>query len=196
MPSLMVRMLQLLDVIDGSRVLEIGTATGYNAAVLCHRLGADQVASTELHPGLAAEAAEHLCGSGYSCGVDRSTRARRADCHRPTGRAGLQPRRTRQEGTRHCAGPAARPARTLHVAALHSAVPRATLPADGPGRAHPDSPARRAAVRSWAERRVWGWSSPRARRWRVRVSSPSWRACSYCPNSRRVAARKVAERRV
>lgn len=65
MPSLMVRMLQLLEVIDGASVLEIGTATGYNAALLCHRLGADHVASIELHPGLAAEAAEHLRGLGY-----------------------------------------------------------------------------------------------------------------------------------
>ncbi|MGI9063111.1 MAG: methyltransferase domain-containing protein [Pseudonocardiaceae bacterium] len=65
MPSLMVRMLQLLDVIDGSSVLEIGTATGYNAALLCHRLGADHVASIELHTGLAADAADHLHGLGY-----------------------------------------------------------------------------------------------------------------------------------
>ncbi len=65
MPSLMVRMLQLLDVIDGSSVLEIGTATGYNAALLCHRLGADHVASIELHPGLAAANAEHLHSLDY-----------------------------------------------------------------------------------------------------------------------------------
>jgi protein-L-isoaspartate O-methyltransferase len=65
MPSLMVRMLQLLDVLDGSSVLEIGTATGYNAALLCHHLGADQIASIELHPGLAADAAERLHGLGY-----------------------------------------------------------------------------------------------------------------------------------
>ena len=65
MPSLMVRMLQLLDVLAGSRVLEIGTATGYNAALLCHRLGADHVASIELHPGLAADAADHLHSLGY-----------------------------------------------------------------------------------------------------------------------------------
>ena len=37
-----------------------------------------------------------------------------------------------------------------------------------------------------AERRVWGWSSPRTRRQRVRVSSPSWRACSNCPNSHKL----------
>lgn len=65
MPSLMIRMLQLLDVIDGTNVLEIGTATGYNAALLCHRLGADHVASIELHPGLAADAADHLHDLGY-----------------------------------------------------------------------------------------------------------------------------------
>ncbi|MGH3852615.1 MAG: methyltransferase domain-containing protein [Pseudonocardiaceae bacterium] len=65
MPSLMVRMLALLNVIGGSRVLEIGTATGYNAALLCHRLGAGHVASIELHPGLAADAADHLHSLGY-----------------------------------------------------------------------------------------------------------------------------------
>jgi protein-L-isoaspartate(D-aspartate) O-methyltransferase len=65
LPSLMARMLELLEVTDGSRVLEIGTATGYNAALLCHRLGADQVSSIELHAGLAADAAEHLHMLGY-----------------------------------------------------------------------------------------------------------------------------------
>lgn len=64
-PSLMTRMLELLAVTDSSRVLEIGTATGYNAALLCHRLGDSQAASIELHPALAADAAEHLHQLGY-----------------------------------------------------------------------------------------------------------------------------------
>lgn len=65
MPSLMVRMLELLNVTDGSRVLEIGTATGFNAALLCHRLSSEQVTSVELHPELAATATERLSALGY-----------------------------------------------------------------------------------------------------------------------------------
>lgn len=65
MPSLMIRMLELLEVTDESSVLEIGTATGYNAALLCHRLDGNQVASIELHAGLAACAAEHLHSLGH-----------------------------------------------------------------------------------------------------------------------------------
>jgi hypothetical protein len=62
------------------------------------------------------------------------------------------------------------------------------------GRAHSDSPG---TTSRWAaKRRVSEWSSPSTRRMRVRVSSASWRAGSYCPNSRKVRARWWAERRV
>jgi len=49
-------MLEALDVHDGMRVLEIGTGTGYNAALLSHRLGDANVCSVDLDPGLVADA--------------------------------------------------------------------------------------------------------------------------------------------
>jgi len=51
-PSLMALMLDMLDVRDGHAVLEIGTGTGYNAALLAHRLGDDRVTTIDIDPGL------------------------------------------------------------------------------------------------------------------------------------------------
>jgi methyltransferase of ATP-grasp peptide maturase system len=65
MPSLMARMLEALDVHDGHRVLEIGTGTGYNAALLCHRLGSDNVVSIDIDPALVAAAGKHLASLGH-----------------------------------------------------------------------------------------------------------------------------------
>ena len=48
MPSIMLAMLTALDAHEGQRVLEIGTGTGYNAALLAHRLGTDAVVSIEI----------------------------------------------------------------------------------------------------------------------------------------------------
>jgi protein-L-isoaspartate(D-aspartate) O-methyltransferase len=64
MPSAVARFLQLLDVRDGDRVLEIGTGTGYNAALLCERLGAHNVTSIDIDPSLVegARAALARCG--------------------------------------------------------------------------------------------------------------------------------------
>jgi protein-L-isoaspartate O-methyltransferase len=64
-PDLMVRMLEELDVTDGDRVLEIGTGTGYNAALLCHRLGSQNVFSVDVDPALIAAARSRLARLGY-----------------------------------------------------------------------------------------------------------------------------------
>jgi len=64
-PSLMARMLGLLDVADGQSVLEIGTGTGYNAALLSHRLGAGRVASIDIDRTLVESAAAALKEVGF-----------------------------------------------------------------------------------------------------------------------------------
>ncbi len=65
MPSMVARILKLLDVEDGQRALEIGTGTGFVSALLCERLGDDLVHSVELDPVVARQAAEALAQSGY-----------------------------------------------------------------------------------------------------------------------------------
>ncbi|MGH3925294.1 MAG: hypothetical protein ACRDTT_20945, partial [Pseudonocardiaceae bacterium] len=49
-PNVVALMLNALDTQPGMRVLEIGTATGYNAALLAHRLGPRNVTSVEIDP--------------------------------------------------------------------------------------------------------------------------------------------------
>ncbi len=65
-PDLMIRMLEALDVSDGMRVLEIGTGTGYNAALLAHRLHDRQVYSVDIDPHLVAQARHRLGRLGYT----------------------------------------------------------------------------------------------------------------------------------
>ncbi|MEV8452082.1 methyltransferase domain-containing protein [Streptomyces sp. NPDC052095] len=64
-PSLMARMLEELDVRAGQRVLEIGTGSGYNAALLAHRLGDDAVTTIDLDPELTEAARRHLDAAGH-----------------------------------------------------------------------------------------------------------------------------------
>ncbi|MEU0658572.1 methyltransferase [Streptomyces lavendulocolor] len=64
-PSMVARMLRLLSVEDGHRVLEIGTASGYVAALLSRRLGDSAVFSVEVDPGLAHHAVAVLRAMGY-----------------------------------------------------------------------------------------------------------------------------------
>lgn len=64
-PTLMALMLESLDTHDGHRVLEVGTGTGYNTALLCHRLGAANVTSIDIDAGLVDRARERLATFGY-----------------------------------------------------------------------------------------------------------------------------------
>ncbi|MEV6111275.1 methyltransferase domain-containing protein [Streptomyces sp. NPDC052109] len=65
-PSLMARMLVALDVEDGDRVLEVGAGTGYNAALLAHRLGDDDLVTTvDLEPEITESARRHLEAAGF-----------------------------------------------------------------------------------------------------------------------------------
>ncbi|MFC5804183.1 methyltransferase domain-containing protein [Streptomyces formicae] len=63
-PSLMARMLDALEVRDGHHVLEIGAGTGYNAALLAHRLGDALVTTVELDPEITESARAHLAAAG------------------------------------------------------------------------------------------------------------------------------------
>lgn len=64
-PSVMVLMLNALDAEPGHRVLEIGAGTGYNAAILAHRLGASQVVTVDIDPAITAAAAAALATAGF-----------------------------------------------------------------------------------------------------------------------------------
>ncbi len=65
MPRVVALMLKHLDVHGGDRVLEIGTGTGWNAALLAHRLGADHVTSVEIDHDLASHARKALSAAGF-----------------------------------------------------------------------------------------------------------------------------------
>jgi protein-L-isoaspartate(D-aspartate) O-methyltransferase len=65
-PRLMAWMLELLDLRPGLRVLEIGTGTGYNVALLAEIVGdASFITSVDIDAGLVEEARGHLDPLGY-----------------------------------------------------------------------------------------------------------------------------------
>ena len=68
-PSIVVRMLMELDVRPGQRVMEIGTGTGWNTALLAERVGAQNVVSVELDAALAARARDSLLAAGVEAVV-------------------------------------------------------------------------------------------------------------------------------
>ncbi|OKI08136.1 methyltransferase [Streptomyces sp. CB02923] len=65
-PGTVLRMIEEAALADGHRVLEIGTGTGYHAALLAHRLGADHVVSVEIDPVLADTARANLTAVGLA----------------------------------------------------------------------------------------------------------------------------------
>lgn len=65
MPTIMAIMLEALAVAPGDRVLEVGTGTGYNAALLSHVLGDAGVTSIDVDPGVLERAVSRLAATGY-----------------------------------------------------------------------------------------------------------------------------------
>jgi protein-L-isoaspartate(D-aspartate) O-methyltransferase len=75
-PAMMAIMLEQLGLAPGHRVLEIGTGTGYNAAVLAHIVGpGGRVVTIDIDPGLVARAQASLVAAGAAAAVQ----ARSAD---------------------------------------------------------------------------------------------------------------------
>ncbi|MGW4207119.1 methyltransferase domain-containing protein [Lentzea sp. NPDC004789] len=65
MPTIMAIMLEALDVHNGQTVLEVGTGTGYNAALLCHAVGADNTTTIDVDPNISRRARERLHRNGF-----------------------------------------------------------------------------------------------------------------------------------
>ncbi|MEU1814835.1 methyltransferase domain-containing protein [Streptomyces roseifaciens] len=65
MPTMVFSMLDALSVEQGQRVLEIGTGTGWNAALLSHRIGAENVVTVEVDADSAFTARSRLEAAGY-----------------------------------------------------------------------------------------------------------------------------------
>ncbi|HEY2724440.1 MAG TPA: methyltransferase domain-containing protein [Pseudonocardiaceae bacterium] len=64
-PAIVAAMLAALDAQPGERVCEIGTGTGYNAALLAHQLGAERVSTVEVDPVIGDAARRALRAAGY-----------------------------------------------------------------------------------------------------------------------------------
>ncbi|MEU2833840.1 protein-L-isoaspartate(D-aspartate) O-methyltransferase [Streptomyces lavendulae] len=64
-PEMVFSMLGDLNARDGHRTLEIGSGTGWNAALLSHRTGAENVVTIEFDPAVAKSAARNLEAAGF-----------------------------------------------------------------------------------------------------------------------------------
>ncbi|KEF07570.1 MULTISPECIES: methyltransferase domain-containing protein [Streptomyces] len=64
LPSLVVRMLRHGRLHEGMDILDVGTGSGYSAALLAHRFGSARITSVDVDPYLTEAAAERLEGMG------------------------------------------------------------------------------------------------------------------------------------
>lgn len=65
-PRVLARLLGLCDLANGQKVLEVGSGTGWNTALLANRLGDGAVTSVEIDPRLVGAARESLRLEGYA----------------------------------------------------------------------------------------------------------------------------------
>lgn len=66
MPSIVLPMLEALDVHPGHRVLDVGTGSGYSTALLCERAGEANVTSIDVGAKVVQAAQEGLARAGYA----------------------------------------------------------------------------------------------------------------------------------
>jgi protein-L-isoaspartate O-methyltransferase len=65
MPSIMAQMLEALQLRTGDRVLEVGTGSGYNAALLCELTGTENVTTVDCDQEIVCAARVRLTRAGY-----------------------------------------------------------------------------------------------------------------------------------
>ncbi len=65
MPTMVFSMLDALTVRETDRVLEVGTGTGWNAALLCHRVGPENVVTVEVDEASAKDARDRIRQAGF-----------------------------------------------------------------------------------------------------------------------------------
>lgn len=99
-PDVMAGMLEAIDVHPGQTILEVGTGTGYNSALLCHELGDQAVTSIDVDAGMVVRAAERLASVGYRPGWWPGTRCATRPTVNTTGSSSPWPfRRSRPGGS-------------------------------------------------------------------------------------------------
>ncbi|MEV0124944.1 methyltransferase domain-containing protein [Streptomyces sp. NPDC050703] len=65
MPTMVFSMLDALSIHEGHTVLEIGTGTGWNAGLLSHRAGPENVVTIEVDDAVSADARKRLQNVGF-----------------------------------------------------------------------------------------------------------------------------------